>query len=133
MKFLPVVLIWVLSMGIVVPSMFFYHPVNEVFISTVGMMMVLMLLVGWVGLRFNPKKPIGYFLLALVSVISGFMALQGFDAVYSVAFAPAGGRWSEVTEVAIIAAFLFVFALINLLFWPKRKIGDYSDQREQTQ
>ncbi len=120
-------------MGIVVPSMYFYHPVNEVFISSVGMMMVLMLLVGWVGLRFNPKKPIGYFLLALVSVISGFMALQGFDAVYAVNFAPAGGRWTDVTEVAIVSVFLFIFALINHLFWPKRKIDDQSDQREQAQ
>jgi len=133
LKFVPVVFIWVLSMGIVVPAMFFYHPSNEVFISTVGMMMVLMLLVGWVGLRFNPKKPIGYFLLALVSVISGFMALQGFDAVYAINFAPAGGRWSDVIEITIVALFLFIFALINLLFWPKRKIDYQPDDREQPQ
>lgn len=114
--------IWILGLGLAIPSLFFYHPTTEVFISSVGMIFILMLLVSWVGFRFDPKKPIGYFLLALVSVISGFMAVQGFDAIYVLYFAPAGGRWDALLEILIVAVFLFFFALINLLFWPKRKI-----------
>lgn len=121
-KFLPAVFIWILGLGLVIPSLFFYHPTTEVFISSVGMIFILMLLVSWVGFRFDPKKPIGYFLLALVSGISGFMAVQGFDAIYVLYFAPAGGRWDALLEILIVAVFLFFFALINLLFWPKRKI-----------
>ena len=121
-KFLPAVFIWILGLGLVVPPLYFYHPTTEVFISSVGMIFILMLLVSWVGFRFDPKKPIGYFLLALVSVISGFMAVQGFDAIYVLYFAPAGGRWDALLEILIVAVFLFFFALINLLFWPKRKI-----------
>ncbi len=132
-KFVPVALIWVLALGLVVPSMFFYHPTTEVFISSVGMIFILMLLASWVGLRFNPKKPIGYFLLLLVTVISGFMAVQGFDAVYVLYFAPAGGRWDAILEISIVAAFLFLFALINLLFWPKREIDAQADSGEKPQ
>lgn len=131
-KFIPAVFIWILALGLVVPAMFFYHPTTEVFISSVGMIFVLMLLVAWVGFRFDPRKPIGYFLLALVSVVSGFMAVTGFDAIYVLYFAPAGGRWDALIEVGIVAAFLFLFALINLLFWPKRKINAQADNREDS-
>ena len=116
-------MIWILGLGLVVPSMFFYQPTTEVFNSSVGMVFILMLLVSWVGFRFDPKKPVGYLLLALVSGISGFMAVQGLDAIYALYFAPAGGRWGSIIEILIIGAFLFLFALINLLFWPKRKIN----------
>lgn len=132
MKFVSVVLIWVLSLGLVVPSMFFYHPITEVFISSVGMLLVLMLLIAWVGLRLRPKKLSGFFALALVSGVSGFMAVQGFDAIYVLYFAPAGGRWDALVEIGIVAAFLFLFALINLLFWPKRKINAQADNGEDS-
>jgi protein-S-isoprenylcysteine O-methyltransferase Ste14 len=112
--------------------MFFYHPTTEVFVSSVGMVFVLMLLSAWVGFRFDPKKPIGYALLALVTLISGFMAVQGFDAIYVLYFAPAGGRWDALVEIVIVAAFLFLFALINLLFWPKRKINTQPDNGEDS-
>lgn len=133
MKFVPVVLIWVLSLGVVVPSMFFYHPVNEVFISSVGMMLVLMLLISWVGLRLQPKKFSGFLGLALVSGVSGFMANQGFDAIYVVFLAPLGGRWDTVIEIAVVGGFLFLFALVNLLFWPKRKVYAQTDNGEDSQ
>lgn len=131
-KFIPAVFIWILGLGLVVPAMYFYHPTTEVFVSSVGMIFILMLLASWVGFRFDPRKPIGYGLLALVTLISGFMAVQGFDAIYVLYFAPAGGRWDDLLEIAIVAAFLFLFALINLLFWPKRKINAQPDNGEDS-
>lgn len=133
MKYFPVLLIWVLSLGIVVPSMFFYHPNNQVFFSTSGMMLVLMLLISWVGLRLQPKKFSGFLALALVSGVSGFMANQGFDAIYTLFFAPLGGRWDGVIEIAIVGGFLFLFALVNLLFWPKRKVYTQTNNGEDSQ
>ncbi len=114
------VIFWLLTLGLIAVTQYFYNPTIPLMVVGAIEMLVLTGLLSWSAPRVG-KALRGGILLTVLSVVAGLMFNQGLDVAYSLLAAPAGQRFDTLLEIAAASFVFLVFGLLDrwLLARPK--------------